>query len=79
MSWGDKPVIVVGAGCAGPGATYALRKAGVEVVALEAAARLGGLCRSMRRNGFQLPLGAGFTEMRWATTTQGVDQGVGAV
>lgn len=70
-------MVVVGSGCAGLAATHTLRKAGVEVVALEAAARPGGRCWSMRRNGFQLPIGAGFTEMRWATTTQGLIKELG--
>lgn len=67
---GANPVVVVGAGCAGLSATYALKKAGVDVLTLEAAERPGGRCWSMRKDGFLLPIGAGFTEMRWATTTQ---------
>lgn len=65
---GEKQVVVVGAGCAGLSATYTLKKAGVDVVALEASDRPGGRCWNMSRDGFLLPIGAGFTEMQWATT-----------
>ncbi len=65
---GGKPVVVIGAGCAGLAATYRLKNAGVEVVALESRDRPGGRCWSMRRNGFLMPIGAGFTEMQWEVT-----------
>lgn len=65
---GNKQVVVIGAGCAGLSATYALKKAGVDVVALEASDRPGGRCWNMRREGFLLPVGAGFTESQWGTT-----------
>jgi oxygen-dependent protoporphyrinogen oxidase len=65
---GNKQVVVVGAGCAGLSATYTLKKAGVDVVALEASDRPGGRCWNMSRDGFLLPIGAGFTETQWATT-----------
>ncbi|MBN2026637.1 MAG: FAD-dependent oxidoreductase [Actinobacteria bacterium] len=65
---GTKPVVVIGAGCAGLAATYTLKKAGVDVVALEARDRPGGRCWNMSRDEFLLPIGAGFTETQWATT-----------
>jgi protoporphyrinogen oxidase len=63
-----KKVVVIGAGCAGLAATHKLRKSGVDVVALEAGGRPGGRCWSLRRDGFLLPLGAGFTETQWDVT-----------
>ncbi len=63
-----KKVVVVGAGCAGLSATYTLKKQGINVVALEAASVAGGRCRNVRKDGFNLSLGAGFTEPQWATT-----------
>jgi protoporphyrinogen/coproporphyrinogen III oxidase len=65
---GNKQVVVVGAGCAGLAAAYTLKKAGVDVVALEASHRPGGRCWNMSRDGFLLPIGAGLTETQWATT-----------
>jgi oxygen-dependent protoporphyrinogen oxidase len=44
-------VVVVGAGIAGLGAAYELRKRGVEVVVLEAAEEVGGRCRSFEWHG----------------------------
>ncbi len=64
----NKQVVVVGTGCAGLAATYTLKKAGVDVVALEASDRPGGRCWNMSRDGFNLPIGAGLTETQWATT-----------
>jgi oxygen-dependent protoporphyrinogen oxidase len=49
--------IVVGGGISGLVCTYALRKAGVDAVAVEASARSGGVIRSERRDGFLLELG----------------------
>lgn len=63
-----KKVVVIGAGCAGLAATYTLQKAGVDVLTLEAADRPGGRCWSMKRDGFLLPIGAGFTETQWDVT-----------
>lgn len=65
---GDKPIVVIGAGCAGLAATYTLKNAGVDVLALEAGDRPGGRCWNVRRDGFLIPLGAGLTETQWATT-----------
>lgn len=65
---GRKKVVVVGAGCAGLSATYTLKKQGIDVVALEASNVAGGRCRNVKKNGFNLSLGAGFTEPQWGTT-----------
>jgi phytoene dehydrogenase-like protein len=66
----DKKVIVVGAGCAGLSATYTLKKHGIGVIALEAADRIGGRCRNVRKDGFIYNVGAYMTEPQWATTFQ---------
>jgi monoamine oxidase len=63
-------VIVVGAGCAGLSATYTLKKAGVDVLTLEASDVYGGRCRNVEENGYTFPAGAGFTEPQWHTTQQ---------
>jgi len=63
-----KKVVVVGAGCAGLSATYSLKKQGIDVIALEATNVAGGRCRNVKKDGFNLSLGAGFTEPQWATT-----------
>mgnify|MGYP001422075463 CR=1 FL=1 len=66
---GKKTVVVIGAGCAGLAATYTLKKAGVDVVAFESSSRPGGRCWNLSsRDGFTIPIGAGFTETQWATT-----------
>jgi protoporphyrinogen oxidase len=49
--------IVLGAGPAGLGAALALARAGARVVVLEAGARPGGLCVTLRRDGFAYDLG----------------------
>lgn len=51
-------VIVVGAGLAGMGAAYMLRKRGFEVAVLEAAARPGGRIFAQEVDGFRLDIGA---------------------
>jgi oxygen-dependent protoporphyrinogen oxidase len=51
------PVIVVGGGISGLVCAYALKKAGVEVLALDAWRNAGGLIRSEKRDGFLLELG----------------------
>ena len=53
-------VIVVGAGAAGLAATYALRKAGVEVTTLEAGPVAGGRARCYHKEGFIFDTGAQF-------------------
>jgi len=66
---GKKTVIVIGAGCAGLAATYTLKKAGVDVVVFESSHRPGGRCWNLTsRDGFTIPIGAGFTETQWTTT-----------
>src|SRR6266851_1535343 len=51
------PAIVVGGGVSGLVCAYALRKAGVEALVVEASGRAGGVIRSERRDGFLLELG----------------------
>jgi oxygen-dependent protoporphyrinogen oxidase len=50
-------VLVVGGGISGLVCAYALRKAGIEALLLEASGRPGGVIRSERRDGFLLELG----------------------
>lgn len=61
-------VIIIGAGCAGLTAAYTLQKAGVDYVVLEADDRPGGRCWNLRRDGFQMPIGAGMSEKQWPVT-----------
>jgi len=49
--------LVVGGGISGLACAYALRKAGIEVQLVEASTRLGGVIRSVTRDGFLLELG----------------------
>lgn len=49
--------LVVGGGISGLVCAYALQKAGVEVLLVEASARPGGVIHSVRRDGFLLELG----------------------
>src|SRR5260370_20857325 len=51
------PAIVVGGGVSGLVCAYALRKACVEALLVEASWRAGGVIRSERRDGFLLELG----------------------
>jgi protoporphyrinogen/coproporphyrinogen III oxidase len=51
------PALIAGAGISGLVCAYALRKAGVEAVILEATARPGGVIRSERRDGYLAELG----------------------
>ncbi|RKT54893.1 oxygen-dependent protoporphyrinogen oxidase [Saccharothrix australiensis] len=51
-------MVVVGAGVAGLTAAYELRKAGRQVVVLEAADRVGGRTATLRRDGFVIDTGA---------------------
>ncbi len=67
---GSKRVVVVGAGLAGLSATYTLWKKGVDVVAFEASGEVGGRCRTIHEDGYELIAGAGATEPQWATTFQ---------
>src|ERR1700704_4812570 len=52
------PAVVIGAGISGLVCAYALNKAGIDVLVLEAASRVGGVICSDRRDGFLLELGA---------------------
>jgi oxygen-dependent protoporphyrinogen oxidase len=49
--------LVVGGGISGLVCTYALQKAGVDVLLVEASARPGGVIHSVRRDGYLLELG----------------------
>ena len=53
-------VAVIGAGAAGLAATYALKKAGVDVTALEASDAVGGRARCYQKDGFIFDTGAQF-------------------
>lgn len=57
LNVGRGQAIVVGGGISGLVCAYALRKAGVSAMVLEASPRAGGLIRSERRDGFLLELG----------------------
>src|ERR1700734_3221620 len=49
--------LVIGGGISGLVCTYALRKAGVDVLLVEASDRAGGAIRTERRDGYLLELG----------------------
>src|SRR5712671_4895184 len=51
------PAVVIGAGISGLVCAYALNKAGVDALLLEASPRVGGVICSERRDGFLLELG----------------------
>ena len=51
------PALVVGGGISGLACAYALRKAGIEVLLVEASSRPGGFIHSVSRDGFLLELG----------------------
>jgi len=53
-------VVVIGAGAAGLAATYALRKAGVDVTAFESRAEAGGRAYCYQKDGFTFDTGAQF-------------------
>lgn len=61
-------VIVIGAGPAGLAATYTLRKAGAEVLCLEATGAAGGRARGFMRDGYVFDLGAQFSGDLCTTT-----------
>jgi protoporphyrinogen oxidase len=54
---GEQPVVVVGAGPAGLTAALRLRQAGVEVTVLEAGDEVGGISRTVERDGWRFDLG----------------------
>jgi protoporphyrinogen oxidase len=54
---GDDPVVVVGAGPAGLTAALRLRQAGVEATVLEASDSIGGISRTVERDGWRFDLG----------------------
>jgi oxygen-dependent protoporphyrinogen oxidase len=68
--------IVVGAGISGLVCAYALRKAGVDALVLEASSRAGGVIRSERREGFLVELGpqsfSGTADLRKLCTELGI-------
>jgi oxygen-dependent protoporphyrinogen oxidase len=51
------PALIVGAGISGLVCAYALRKAGVDALVIEASGRAGGALHSHRRDGYLLELG----------------------
>ena len=53
----DADAIVLGAGPSGLGAGLALARSGVDVIVVEAAAEVGGLCRTRRRDGHAYDVG----------------------
>lgn len=55
-----KKVAVIGAGMAGAGAAWFLRKAGFEVTIFEASSEVGGRAKTYRGDGFHCNTGAGF-------------------
>ncbi len=70
----EKPVIVIGAGCAGLSAAYTLRKQGIDVICLEAKNAPGGRCRTVTEDGYTFSIGAGSTEPQWETTFAYLDE-----
>jgi oxygen-dependent protoporphyrinogen oxidase len=67
-------VIIVGAGCAGLSAAYALKRSGVGATVFEAQAVAGGRCRTVREDGYTFSIGAGSTEPQWRTTFQYLEE-----
>lgn len=55
--WQQKPVVVIGAGCAGLTAAYELCKAGTESIVLEKDSTVGGLARTIDYNGYHFDIG----------------------
>jgi oxygen-dependent protoporphyrinogen oxidase len=70
------PALVVGGGISGLVCAYALQKAGIEVLLVEASARTGGVIHSVVRDGFLLELGpqsfAGTTQLRTLCAELGI-------
>ena len=62
-----RDLIVVGAGISGLTAAWSLKKAGMDVLLLEASSEVGGCARTERRDGFLLekgPFNVGSTGLR---------------
>ncbi len=55
--WQKKPVVIIGAGCAGLTAAYELCKVGVESVVLEKDNTIGGLARTVDYKGYHFDIG----------------------
>ena len=53
----DRPVVVIGAGPAGLTAAYQLSKAGRDAVVLEADDVVGGISRTVERDGWRFDIG----------------------
>lgn len=53
----DKPVIIIGAGCAGLSAAHELVNSGVQPIVLEKADTVGGLARTERYKGYSFDIG----------------------
>ena len=66
----NRKVVVVGAGIAGLGAAYALRKHGLEVTVLEAASRPGGRVIREEVDGFYMDIGANVFLESYGTVRQ---------
>ena len=66
---GKQRIAVVGSGCAGIGALYALKRSGHEVHLYEADERLGGHTNtvSFEHNGFKTDVDTGFIILNTAT------------
>lgn len=69
-----KPVIVIGAGAAGITVTYRLRRAGVEVVCLEASDHPCGRTTTIRHGDFVIQTGALGIEPQWKTEMRLLDE-----
>ncbi|WP_372594052.1 NAD(P)/FAD-dependent oxidoreductase [Actinotalea sp.] len=69
-----KPVVVIGAGCAGLSAAYTLGKAGVECIVLEGSDRAGGRVGNRSAHGFTWATGAAMTEPQWETTFEYLEE-----
>src|SRR6267142_322746 len=69
------PAVVIGAGISGLVCAYALNKAGIDALVLEASPRVGGVICSERRDGFLLELGP---QSFSATSAPEIDESIAA-
>ncbi|MBB1163323.1 FAD-dependent oxidoreductase [Aquariibacter albus] len=69
MAHESLPVIVLGAGAAGLAAAHELNRNGRAVTLVEAAPRVGGLCRTLEHRGYRFDLGG----HRWFTKNADLD------